>query len=250
MWLGFGADYRDEAGIEASTPLEQAYPLVFLCSDAAAGVTGITMVTDAGYFAAGMTGAFEPAPGRGRLLRATSSDRPVRPLPQLTPVNEWFWTSGADGRLRIQGCDDCEALVHPPVPICPVCRSRSWAPTEVSGRATVVGFTVNQHQWLPGFEPPYVIANVALAEDPTVHLTTNIVGCEPDDVAHRPGGRGPLRAARGRVAAAVRADRRGRPGRPRRRAAAADAPAAASATTASSTGRCCPASAARPSGAG
>ena len=34
-WLGFGADYRDEVGIEPSTPLEQAYPLVFLCSDAA-----------------------------------------------------------------------------------------------------------------------------------------------------------------------------------------------------------------------
>ena len=106
----------------------------------------------------------------------------MRPLPQLTPANEWFWTSGADGRLRIQRCDDCQAMVHPPVPICPVCRSRSWTPTEVSGRATVVGLTVNQHQWLPDFEPPYVIANVALAEDPTVHLTTNIVGCEPDEV--------------------------------------------------------------------
>src|SRR5690242_19994769 len=33
MWLGFGADYREEVGIEAATPLEQAYPLVFLCSD-------------------------------------------------------------------------------------------------------------------------------------------------------------------------------------------------------------------------
>ena len=52
----------------------------------------------------------------------------------------------------------------------------------VSGRATVIGFTVNHHQWLPGFEPPYVIANVALAEDPAVRLTTNIVGCEPDEV--------------------------------------------------------------------
>ena len=107
----------------------------------------------------------------------------MRLLPQLTPVNEWFWTSGADGRLRVQGCDDCKALVHPPVPICPQCRSRAHAPVEVSGRATVVGFTVNQHPWLPGFDPPYVIANVALAEDPTVHLTTNIVGCEPDEVA-------------------------------------------------------------------
>ena len=61
MWLGFGADYRDEVGIEASTPLEQAYPLVFLCSDAASGITGVTLVTDAGYFAAGMAGSFQPA---------------------------------------------------------------------------------------------------------------------------------------------------------------------------------------------
>jgi acetyl-CoA acetyltransferase/uncharacterized OB-fold protein len=106
----------------------------------------------------------------------------VRPLPQLTPVNEWFWTSGADGRLRVQGCQDCKALVHPPVPICPACRSRSWAPTVVSGRATVVGFTINQHAWLPGLDPPYVIAVVALAEDPTVRLTTNVVGCDPGEV--------------------------------------------------------------------
>jgi len=61
MWLGFGSDYRAETGIEASTPLEQAYPLVFLCSDGAAGITGITMITDAGYYAAGVTGSFPPA---------------------------------------------------------------------------------------------------------------------------------------------------------------------------------------------
>jgi acetyl-CoA acetyltransferase/uncharacterized OB-fold protein len=106
----------------------------------------------------------------------------VRPIPELTPANEWFWRSGADGSLRIQGCDDCGTLVHPPTPICPNCRSRSHKPTQVSGRATVVGFTVNSQPWLPGFDPPYVIANVALEEDPRVHLTTNIVGCEPADV--------------------------------------------------------------------
>ncbi len=61
MWLGFGSDYRDAVGIEASTPLEQAYPLVFLCSAAAAGVTGLTMITDSGYFAAGMTESFPDA---------------------------------------------------------------------------------------------------------------------------------------------------------------------------------------------
>jgi NAD(P)-dependent dehydrogenase (short-subunit alcohol dehydrogenase family) len=55
MWLGFGADYREEVGIEASTPMEQAYPLLFLCSDAATGVNGVTVVTDAGYVASGVT---------------------------------------------------------------------------------------------------------------------------------------------------------------------------------------------------
>jgi len=61
MWLGFGSDYRAEVGVEASTPLEQAYPLVFLCSDAAAAITGTTMITDAGYFSAGVTESFPPA---------------------------------------------------------------------------------------------------------------------------------------------------------------------------------------------
>lgn len=61
MWLTFGEDFRAEVGIEASTPEEQAGPLVFLCSDAAAYVNGITMITDAGYAAAGTSGSFEPA---------------------------------------------------------------------------------------------------------------------------------------------------------------------------------------------
>jgi acetyl-CoA acetyltransferase/uncharacterized OB-fold protein len=106
----------------------------------------------------------------------------TRPLPELTPSTAWFWTSGADGTLRVQGCTDCRTLVHPPVPICPSCRSRSSEPVPVSGRATVVGFTINAHSWIPTLPPPYVIANVALEEDAGVRLTTNIVGCDPDDV--------------------------------------------------------------------
>ncbi len=61
MWLGFGSDYRAEVGIEAATPLEQAYPLVFLCSDAAGAITGTTMITDSGYFSAGVTETFPSA---------------------------------------------------------------------------------------------------------------------------------------------------------------------------------------------
>ena len=56
--MEFGADYRQKVGVQAATPLEQAYPLLFLCSDAASVVNGITMVTDSGYLSAGITGAF------------------------------------------------------------------------------------------------------------------------------------------------------------------------------------------------
>jgi NAD(P)-dependent dehydrogenase (short-subunit alcohol dehydrogenase family) len=61
LWLAFGADYRDEVGIAASAPEEQAGPLVFLCSDAAAYLNGATVVTDAGYVASGVTGSFPAA---------------------------------------------------------------------------------------------------------------------------------------------------------------------------------------------
>ena len=61
MWLGFGADYRSEVGVEAATPLEQAYPLVFLCSDAARAISGITLITDAGYLSSGTTSSFPQA---------------------------------------------------------------------------------------------------------------------------------------------------------------------------------------------
>ncbi|MGH9273305.1 MAG: SDR family oxidoreductase, partial [Acidimicrobiales bacterium] len=61
MWLGFGADFREEVGIQASTALEQAYPLVFLCSEAASAINGITLISDAGYLSSGVTQAFPPA---------------------------------------------------------------------------------------------------------------------------------------------------------------------------------------------
>ena len=61
MWLGFGSDFREDVGIGASTPLEQAYPLVFLCSDAGAAISGQTLISDVGYLASGVTESYPPA---------------------------------------------------------------------------------------------------------------------------------------------------------------------------------------------
>jgi NAD(P)-dependent dehydrogenase (short-subunit alcohol dehydrogenase family) len=68
LWLGFGADYRADVGIEASTPLEQAYPLVFLCSDAAAAVSGEIMISDVGYMSSGITDSYPPAGPAAKFL--------------------------------------------------------------------------------------------------------------------------------------------------------------------------------------
>jgi NAD(P)-dependent dehydrogenase (short-subunit alcohol dehydrogenase family) len=60
-WLAFGSDYRGELDIPASTPMDQAYPLVFLCSAAAVAVNGTILITDAGYMSSGVTESFPAA---------------------------------------------------------------------------------------------------------------------------------------------------------------------------------------------
>lgn len=107
---------------------------------------------------------------------------PGRPLPAVTPENEFFWTAGADGVLRLQKCLDCAALIHPPQPVCRYCRSMNMGVRDVSGRATLAGFTINHRFSFPGLPAPYVVAQVAINEDPRVRLTTNIIDCDPDQL--------------------------------------------------------------------
>ncbi|WP_194828009.1 OB-fold domain-containing protein [Nocardia sp. XZ_19_231] len=110
------------------------------------------------------------------------SEASGRPLPLVTAENEFFWTAGADGRLRIQECGSCAALIHPPQPVCRYCHGHILGVRDVSGFATLIGFTVNQRFSVPGMTAPYVVAQVAVEEDPRVRLTTNVVGCDPADL--------------------------------------------------------------------
>jgi uncharacterized OB-fold protein len=93
-----------------------------------------------------------------------------------------FWTGGGKGELRITSCVGCLRLFHPPGPICPFCSSRRIAYTSVSGLGAIDSYTVVRRPWINGYETPYVVARVRLAEDPTVVLVTNIVEVEPDQV--------------------------------------------------------------------
>ncbi len=102
--------------------------------------------------------------------------------PHVTPENEHFWRGGEHGELRFLRCDACAVWVHPPAPVCPACLGRALSVAAASGRAEVVTFTINHQPWIPGFDPPYVVAIVELPEQAGLRLTTNIVGCAPEAV--------------------------------------------------------------------
>lgn len=113
-----------------------------------------------------------------------SYQRPgLRLAPSPTPESEAFWTGGRDGNLLITRCHACGHFFHPPGPACWRCRSTDVAPEKVSGRATVAAFSVDRQPWIPGFEPPYIVAIVEIAEDPGVRLITNVVDVEPADMS-------------------------------------------------------------------
>lgn len=59
LWLTFASDYREQAGIETATPEEQANLLVFLCSEAASQVNGVSLISDAGYLSSALVDTFE-----------------------------------------------------------------------------------------------------------------------------------------------------------------------------------------------
>lgn len=110
------------------------------------------------------------------------SEPAPRMAPPLDDVTRSFWTGGAEGRLLVQWCESCGRWQHPPTPACSGC----GGPVEVrpvSGDGTVFTFTVNRHPYHPDVPPPYVVAIVELDEQEGLRLTTNVVGCDPEDVA-------------------------------------------------------------------
>lgn len=105
----------------------------------------------------------------------------LRALPTTDETSGFFWTGGADGQLRFLRCQACAYFIHPPAPRCPRCLGRDSAPTQVSGRGTVYSFTVNHQTW-DGAPGVYVIAVVAIDEQPELRLTTNLVDVDPETV--------------------------------------------------------------------
>jgi NAD(P)-dependent dehydrogenase (short-subunit alcohol dehydrogenase family) len=60
-WIRYERSFSETMGKPGTAPEEQAYPLVFLGSDAASYVSGTVLVVDTGFVGGGKTGAVESA---------------------------------------------------------------------------------------------------------------------------------------------------------------------------------------------
>lgn len=98
-----------------------------------------------------------------------------RPLPVIDKETGFFWTSGADGRLRINRCDSCGHYQQPPLPRCPACHGEHLTPTPVSGRGRVASFTINHEKWTPRLTAPFVFAAIELEEQAELYVFTNLL---------------------------------------------------------------------------
>lgn len=105
----------------------------------------------------------------------------ARPAPLPDGESAPYWAAAKAHKLELPHCETCGRYAFPPRPLCPVCLVKpAWS--EVSGRGTVYTFTIMRDSFMKGFEPPYVVAEVELEEQPGLRLVTNIVDCDVADV--------------------------------------------------------------------
>ena len=117
-------------------------------------------------------------------MTTTEPTQLLPPLPDPSPLTQFFWDGVAEHKLLILRCQSCGMFVHWPREICRFCLSRELAPEEVSGRGILATYTVPMQPYDPYYlqKVPYVLAVVELEEQENLKLVTNIVDCEVDDV--------------------------------------------------------------------
>ena len=121
-------------------------------------------------------------------FRPPASPAPVAPpapapvmRPLVTPDTAFFWAGTAVGELRIQRCQGCGALRHPPGPFCPACgdgSSRGTSSRPVPARSSATWSIITRR--CRASACPIVVALVQLPEG--VRMVGEMPGVSPDRV--------------------------------------------------------------------
>jgi uncharacterized OB-fold protein len=88
----------------------------------------------------------------------------VRPTPAIGRDSAYFWEGVEAGELRIQKCNACGVLRHPPAPLCGACGSPDQGWVVSSGRGVVYSHVIHHYPKLPGVELPHTVLLVELEE--------------------------------------------------------------------------------------
>lgn len=96
----------------------------------------------------------------------------VRPV--VNRDNAYFFEGTAAGELRIQKCNACGVLRHPPGPACPACGAFDRGHVVAGGEGTVFSYLVHHAPQVPGKQLPLVIALVDLDEG--VRMVAEVTG--------------------------------------------------------------------------
>ena len=113
--------------------------------------------------------------GRMRLLKfkppaapsttdPSAPDLGSRPAPPIGRDNAFFWDGVQAGELRLQTCNGCGVLRHPPQPLCDSCGSTSQGWVVSTGRGVVFSHVTHHYPPLPGVELPHTVLLVELEE--------------------------------------------------------------------------------------
>ena len=103
----------------------------------------------------------------------TEMQAPGLPEPVATELSLPHWQGCAAGKLLVQQCSDCNNYTFPPEPVCPHCLTNTLQWQASSGKGTLYSFSVVHRPQTPAFNPPYVVAIIALNEG--WHMLSNII---------------------------------------------------------------------------
>ncbi len=125
---------------------------------------------------------FKPGTGRAPAPsgETKTAARPLRPRPGISRDTQFFWAGVNAEELRIQRCNGCGQLSHPPLVRCAKCGSYDLGYIVSSGRGTIYSFVEPCYPKLASFDYPYIVGLVELEEG--TRLLTNIVDVDPEKV--------------------------------------------------------------------
>ncbi|MBV1879068.1 MAG: OB-fold domain-containing protein [Pseudomonadales bacterium] len=103
-------------------------------------------------------------------------------LPAINDQNREFFTSG---EIKIQQCEACGQVQHPPEEVCHQCQGIVFDWRSCSGEGTIFSHTVVEHPIPNSLQErvPYAVILVSLTDYPAIRIIGNATNIDADKVA-------------------------------------------------------------------